>query len=562
MGVLDNFLDRRLKKSTSQITKAVTEQVVAHVDGALAKSNEASPFYAPNMGAKRYTVGQDSLQSRKKPNTSVSFETLRRFSVAHEVSRACVNYRKRQITGLEWKIVSADDDDESIDQTAQRKVQDFFRNVGGHGVGYRKFIDSFVEDLMVLDAVAIEKQRTRGNQLFTLVPLDGATIRIIVDQDTGALPMPPDEAYAQVIRGVVTEKFTTDELIYGLLNNRSDTPYGLAPLESLIVIVTSSLKTGMYNLGYLTDGNVPEGLFTMPEDWTPQQIKDFQEHFDAMLAGDETKTSRMKFMPKGEYTSTKKRDDMAFTDFNDWLLKITCALFEVSPNEIGFSPKTGLGGKGFGEQQAESGENKGLLPLAQYIEEVFTKVIQEDLGYPNLKFDFPTLRQKDERKTAEVNEILIRSGQRTINEVRTDDGLSGIDGLDKPIFGGQFSYIDAEAQTQTIADANANDSKTGDKPDDSQKTDFATVIEVRSGQIDELKTFRKYAVKKHKDNKAIRPFVSKVLSLDMVEELNSKVTKAKSLEELRDCFIEPINELEMANVDTALKERNRILNVV
>lgn len=574
MGLLDRFFEKQLDKAKADITKTVTGELVTHVESQISKAqNPTDPFATgiATQGVKRYQFTQEmingGIQRRKKPGSNVTFETMRAFSVTHEISRACINLRKRQINGLEWGIVASDPDDTKNYGKDIDAVKLFLKNIGGRGIGYRRFVDKFIEDLLVLDAVTIEKQRARNGGLVNLIPIDGATIRIRVDEN-GATPEPPETAYVQVIRGETTAEFTDDELIYEMMNPRNDTPYGLSPLESLMIIVTSSLKAGMYNLGYLTDGNIPEGFYSLPDNWQPQMIKDFQEYFDALMAGDDTMTSKLKFMPPGTYSPTKKRDEMAFDQFNDWLMKVTCAIFETTPIEIGFNPKTGLGGVGYNEQQGEIAENKGTRPLAMLIKAFFTKVIQEEFGFEHLCFDFPGLQQKDEKATAEKNEILIRSGQRTVNELRTDDGLAPIDGLNKPFFAGQVVYLDQESQDASAAASQAaleakqtaaenpvpvigeKDPKADDETTD--ETKFENVLNLRKNQIKELQTFRKYAVNRRKSNKVIRPFVSSVLSLDMVEELNKAVLMADELPELRKVFGEPIKEIEMLNVDDAM----------
>ena len=584
MGLLDRFLDKRLENKTQELVAQVTKQVVTHVDDSLVKAGASSGMGSalPTGGLKRYQFTQDmvngGLQSRKKPGSNISFETLRRFSTSHEVTRACINLRKRQITGLEWDIVTADHNDTGNYDKQAQELKNFFKNLGGTGTNYRKFMDRFIEDIMVLDAVAIEKQKNRGEGLANLIPIDASTIRLRVDE-SGATPEPPEIAYVQVIRGVQTAELTTEEMIYEMMNPRNDSPYGLAPLESLMIIVSSSLKAGMYNLAYLTDGNTPEGIFTMPDTWNPQQIKDFQEYFDALMAGDETMTRRLKFMPDGTYTATNKPSDMAFQEFNDWLMKITCALFEITPSELGFSPKSGLGGKGFSEEQREVTERKGIAPMANLIEEIFTRVIQEDLGYPNLAFQYTGLIEHDEKSVAEVNEILIRSGQRTVNELRTDDGLDAIDGLDKPFYAGQVTFLDEESQNAKQDAAAAVQSQLQNPPANGQEEDQtkqppAKAVDEPGGAnkrdtgerhvelVTELRTFRKYALARHKSGKPIRAFESNVLPSKVTSELNERVQKATDESEVKAIFSEYMQDYQVKFLSDVDKLRKQVAEVI
>lgn len=579
MGFLDRFLEKQLEKQLPILEK----RVIKHVDSSFEKAqNSINPMDAvPATGLKRYEFSpatvNGNMQSRKKAGAIITFDTMRRFSISHEISRACINFRKRQLAGLEWDIITAEKDETGVKKPEVAAVKNFIKHVGGRGNGYRVFIDKFVEDLLVLDAVALEKQKTRNGKLNTLIPIDASTIRLRVDE-SGATPEPPEFAYIQIIRGSKSAELTTDEMYYTFMNSRNDSPYGLSPLESLMIIISSSLKAGMYNLAYLTDGNIPEGFYTMPESWTPQNIKDFQEYFDALMAGDETMTRRLKFMPSGDYTPTVKPSDMAFQEFNDWLMKNTCALFDVSPNDIGFSPRTGLGGKGYGEEQSHISERKGLAPLANFIEEFFTKVIQEDLGFADLKFQYTGLVEHDERSVAETNEILIRSGQRTINELRTDEGLKPIEGGDKLIINGQITYLEeAEVAQQDdkttvpgklqseapeeVDDQEANNTADGkpgqSKPAAKRDTDFNHL-----DLVNELRTFRKYALKRIESGKQLRKFESNVLPQEVADEINDRLQKVSDIDEARGIFHEYMDDYRinfLANVEELKSNLKKVL---
>jgi hypothetical protein len=470
--------------------------------------------------------------------------------VQHEISRAAINYRKRQLSRLKWDIVSAEQDQDSIDDGQAKIAREFFKNLGGAGNKYRKFINKEVEDLLVLDAISIYKQPTVGGSLYTLLPVDSTTIRLVVD-DSGSTPLPPDTAYKQVIRGEVKAEFTTDEMIYDMMNPRTNTPYGLAPLESLMIIVSSSLKAGLANLSYLTEGNIPEGFFGVPKEWTPQMIADFQENWDAVMAGDEAATAKLKFTPEGSYQPAKKQGDMAWEQFNEWLMKVTCAIFDVDPNEIGFKPRSGLGGHGMAQQANQSSDEKGLEPLAHFFEEIFTDIIQNDLGFPTLAFHFSGLdKDKDSKTEAEVNEILIRSGQRTINELRTDEGLDKDPSpqADKlmivtgtPTFLESQEEIDAgKEMAANIAAGKTADGSTPPPPDDTttETPPPADDTQKMVALVTEFRKARKMAIARIKAGKSFRPFSSDILPEATLTELNQRIEKSKDAEEVRGVFSE------------------------
>lgn len=556
MGLLDRVfgLDKLVEAKVAERTTELGKTITDHLDTKISKTGAPTSTGKKN-GAMRYTLDpvtqERGIYSRRKPDSSVSFDVLRKFSVQHEVSRAAINYRKRQIAGLEWSIVSTDTEDTTDYKQQTKELERFFRGIGGAGNKYRKFINKVVEDLLVLDAVALYRQPTLGGKLYDVLPIDATTIRLRVDE-TGGTPLPPEIAYKQVIRGTVVAEYTTDEMFYDMMNPRTNTPYGLAPLESLMIIVSSSLKAGLWNLGYLTEGNIPEGFFSVPKEWTPQMIQDFQENWDAVMAGDEAATSKLKFTPEGAYQPSRKMSDMAWQEFNDWLMKVTCALFDVPPSEIGFtSNKGGLGDKGSNQIQADAAQNRGLEPLAHFIEEIFTTIVQEDFGLENLKFEYTGLAEDEDAKLeAEVAEIKIRSGQRTLNEIRTDQGLDPFESPEADklmIVNGTPTFIKSEeeiaegkAMAEAIASGGGQDESNKEEPasEDDTPPDNTSDTEKMVALVSEFRKFRKMAIARKKADKSFRPFESTLLPQGVIEEMNERIHKAESVDEVKHVFNE------------------------
>jgi len=246
--------------------------------------------------------------------------------------------------------------------------------------------------------------------------------------------------------------------------------------------------------------------------------------------------SKLKFVPSGKgatgYTPAVKPEDMRYKELQEWLMKKTCMLFEIQPNELGFTESVN---KSTGEVQQDIGFNSGLMPLAHFFEEIFTDVIQNDMGFENLAFKYTGLDQVDERAEAEKNEILIRSGQTTIDEVRQNQGKQPL-GVDKPFVLGNPTFIDPESQ-KSRADAAAaltslaagggkddeepetkdpeedrKDPENGDVPAE-QKEKSAEQNHVQL--VTELRAFRKYAVSR---DQSLRLHPRSTRSLDVQEE--------------------------------------------
>lgn len=517
-----------------------------------------------------YRNGNQYAANRTKGGGTVSYDTLRRFSVQYDVARACINRRKRQLNQIPWNVVPYDETDKS-DKILKRaeEVKRAFSTIGGYRVRFRECIDLMVEDLLVLDAVAAEKIKDRGGAFHSLNIIDSSTIRLAVTE-SGGTPMPPDPAYKQIIRGQQTATWTADEMYYEMMNPRTNTPYGLAPLETLILGVSTALKSDVYNMHMLTEGNIPEGLFSVPDTWQPNQIKEFQQMWDAAMEGNTLETSKLRFVPQGSYQPTKKPEDMRFKELQEWLMQKTCMLFEIAPEQLGFTKTVN---RATAETQQNENENVGLAPLARFFEEIFTDIIQVDMGYPDLKFRYTGLDHRDEKATAETNQILIQSGQRTPDEVRAQDGLAPLGGGASKLMitSGTVTFLDEESMKMRAdaAEAAKNqpevdpaDENTDEEPKDPAATDDTKKAADPVALGTELRAFRKYAVAKKTAGKEMRPFVSKILPQMVTDELNDRVAKAADPEAVRGIFKEFMQDYQiefLANVVELRKDLERVV---
>ncbi len=84
----------------------------------------------------------------------------------------------------------------------------------------------------------------------------------------------------------------------------------------------------MYLLDYFTQGNIPDSLIGVPENWTPDQIASYQKYWDAYFDGDLGRRRRAKFVPGGvakTFIQTKEPDLKG--PFDEWLARIVCFAF-------------------------------------------------------------------------------------------------------------------------------------------------------------------------------------------------------------------------------------------
>ena len=141
-----------------------------------------------------------------------------------------------------------------------------------------------LEEMLVIDAATIYPRYDRGGDLYSLDIIDGATIKPLIGED-GRAPEPPDPAYQQVLQGVPAADFSADELLYLPRNLRAHRLYGMSPVEQVALTVNIALRRDAATLDYYRSGSSPDAFATLPKEWTADQIRSFQDYFDALMSG-------------------------------------------------------------------------------------------------------------------------------------------------------------------------------------------------------------------------------------------------------------------------------------
>lgn len=441
-----------------------------------------------------------------RDGSAVTFSTLRRLSELHEPSRACIWKRIRQVQAVEWEIAPRAGNGRA-NGAALERARTFFSTrggLGGPGMRFRHFIAQVIEDLLVLDAVALYRRPNRGGDTYSIEVIDAATIRPLLDE-RGYRPMSPAPAFEQWVQGRRVGEWTADEMRYEMMNPRSCSPYGLSPLECLIATVEGGLRAQSWNLNWFSDSDLPPGILECPADWTPRQIKEFSEYWDALLSGQAGGGHRLRRTPAGvKFTPLAQRSEMQFAEFQQWLLRITCALFDLNPAVLGFAGETY---KVAQEEQIETAKLWGLQPLLGFLKEVFDDIIAEDLRLPGLEFRWAPLEEDDLLRAAQADQTY-GTTYFSINEVRCKRGAP-------PIEGG-------------LADALFAITPSG-------------VVELGRVASDdaiakELRRWRRKAVNDLKRDGRVGGFHSDVIPEQMREEIGAALEGASAIEEIRATF--------------------------
>ena len=284
-----------------------------------------------------------------------------------------------------------------------------------------------LEDLLALDAPAIERRRNRAGGLIGLDVIPGETIHPMVD-DTGRRPRGPGEiAFQQVIKGVAWANLTNADLIYAPRNPRPNHNYGFGPVEQIIVTINTLIRRQAAQLAYFTEGNTPAGLLNGPEGWSPDQIREMQLWLDARLSGATAEQAKLLWVPSGtKYQAFK--DAPIKDDFDEWLARIVAYAFSLPPTPFVRQMNRGTAG-----EDQDRGLEEGLEPIKLWAKRLIDGVIQDDQGCPDLEFAWSDAVAVDPMQQAQIDDLSLRNGSATIDEVRGRRGLAPLpDGAAAP----------------------------------------------------------------------------------------------------------------------------------
>lgn len=455
---------------------------------------------------------------KNKPEGRLRPQILREFSVNYPIARSCIDYIKNKISQLDWDIVDINNEDSSPKEVSVDKVKEFFREPCGVGTDFRFLQENIMEDYMVMGTITVEKAKARGGKLLSLLPVDAGTIKLRLDSNART-PQPPEIAYEQWIRGHKVAELTTDEMIFKIRNIRPNTPFGLSPLESLIIQVQSALAGSLYNFKFFTDSNLAEGFVELPVDWSNDQVKQFQIYFDSLVAGDPRFQRKLKFMPSGiKYTPTKKPEDMSFERFELWLCMVTCATFGVPPQDLGFTMDVN---RATGEVQKEVGQERAKRPAVNFLQDLFTDVVQKDLGFKNLKFVYINVDPADLEQEARIDDIRVKTGIVSVDEIRRREGLKEIGVRHYVMTSGGPVYTDKIGEVvEEVANGNREQPKEKD-------TDL---------QLAEIKQWKKCSINDLKTGVGFRQFNASFLDDYICDDIRKQLGDVTSRDDINKVF--------------------------
>ncbi len=376
-----------------------------------------APMAPPEVKGRQwdYPFGAN-LNYIPRSDDGISFAELRGLADALPLLRSVIETRKDQIAAQSYAIrarahVDAPNVSSSIDAVTR-----FFARPNRRQ-SFADWLRMLLEDMLVIDAATLYPRFNRGGSLYSLDIIDGATIKPLIGED-GRAPEPPDPAYQQILKGVPAADFSAEELLYLPRNPRAHRLYGMSPVEQIALTVNIALRRDASTLDYYRAGSSPDAFATLPREWTADQIRSFQDYFDALMSGNLARRRQTKFMP-ADFKLIEARQPPLKDQYDEWLARIICYAFSVP-----VSPFVNQVNRATGETMRLQATQEGLVPLKSWIKSALDHVIQVCMNEPALEFVWVGDDAIDPLEQAQTLQILVGAGIKTREEARADLGLA------------------------------------------------------------------------------------------------------------------------------------------
>jgi hypothetical protein len=431
------------------------------------------------------------------PYPKANSANLRRWARTNEFLRTAINRRKQQIGQANWKLVRRDKPNQPPDPTIEKTVRDLFDNVNAKRESFRSLMDQVIEDVLILDAGCIEKEKTLGGNIVNLWAVNGATI--LPDPQWDGTD-PKAARYYQLVVGQPPIPFRNDQLIYIMSSPSTHSNIGWSPVETLVKIIRAELFGEEYNFDMIKRYG-PRGILDLGPGATEQDRDAFREYWSAEIEGTEALAivsgtgdldgkGGMKFVPLTVDDFEKRLAYMK------WLATKIAAVFQMDLLVFNLSDTVH---KSVGKALTAR-TDEGANALARLVAEFITReIIWEIDPTHNHKFEFDDLNDRDALAQAQIDQLRTSIGATFPNEIRARDGLDPVPWGDEPWPDTTMADMEIEGEEET--DDQQGETEDPNEPGSGKKRFAASAVPF----VVQMKRVRRRSTRRSKASWHARP---------------------------------------------------------
>lgn len=498
-------------------------------------------FPDPNFAPRefQFSPGHNLIPQPRADGGLTPFTELRALVTVCPYLRIAINHRKKQVRGMEWDVSPIDDKSPKAKKASQGdidRVKKFLTKPNRiDNLRFGEFISQATEEVYTTDALTFYKLLAKdGKELHSLVQIDGGTIKPIIDVFGHVV------GYQQVLYGYPTTQYRTapvlevirdvDELagriMYLVSVPKVDSVYGSAVAEEIRPVVDVAIRRWARQLSWYTEGTVPASIIEFPAT-TPAQIAAAQAYFNERFS--DSQVNKMLVVPPG--ANVQQLKPFQYTkEEEEAIISAICAdmgtprsLFVAQVN------------KATAETQRDEAQDVGFKPLKVFHKDWLDDLIQNDLGCPDLEFDWVDSMSGNEWEIAQSQSLYVSSGIMTVDEIRAEKGLDPLPEEERP-------EAKMAAMQQALGKIPPKDEKPGEekpgKPGafppgkDEKKAPAAD----ESAQKAEIAAWEKFARKRVEKGKHSAEFIVSALPRDVADAVVRGLKNASTDTDVRAVF--------------------------
>ena len=386
-----------------------------------------------------------SLMGWRERPTSMSYVAMERVAMNVPVIADIIRVRIKQVQAFcqrpedrhspGFKVRLRDKNAEPSDESEKRcqELEDVVLNCGFNdpqrpqdATSLKTFAGMFIRDSLSYDQACFEVVPDRMGRPSYWQAVDATTFRLLdpfLQDEEGILAV-------QVVHDMVVADFTPDELAFCIRNPRSGIftyGYGESEIETLIREITGFLWGIEYNRRFFSQGSAAKGILNFKGTIPDRHMTAFRRQWYAMVTGvsNAWRTPITNAEELQWINLQLSNRDMEYSAWMDFLIKIVCARFQISPEEVQFSygnsGQTQAMGQAPVEEKLKASRSQGLRPLVQWFFEQINRhfVWKLDPDYEVVPVGF-------DEKGAEAEADLLQKQTAvflTVDEAREHAGL-------------------------------------------------------------------------------------------------------------------------------------------
>lgn len=382
----------------------------------------------------------------------ISVMQLRRFSES-PIPRRLINYLRNQISRLRWRIVPVDGVTLSRADLARLRKLTQMLTTPNPDDGWRAFIGQVIEDMLVIGWGPVEIKALKSRELsqisdgdrdtpaYMLWPFDGSSL--MINRDWDGSPLAP--RYVQVLPDGKETPFRNSEIVPFKWTPRTNTPFGLAPIEVAMNEIDFLLNANSFAGRTASNANPKKALWI--KNLTTEQRRELSEYWRAEVEG----SGSIPFLGGEAVQSIELgliTDQNLFLKWQEFLIAIIASAFGIDVQKcnliVGINRSTG-------DKLDDVTDEGSILPLADMIEETInTRLLPLFDLHGKAEFRFYPTATSDRKALATYHQVLLQADTITIDEARTE---LGYDPLVHPETGESIGHYTLSAYRKLFPDA-------------------------------------------------------------------------------------------------------------